>query len=285
MQATVKFPVRCKLAEGPVWYQDRLWWVDIQARQILNQKNATERPGRYNLPELVGFAVPARDGTWVVGLGTGIYRWDPSRDFLERMHDPEAADTTTRFNDGKCDPAGKLWAGTMCLSGPAERASLYRSNGRVCDRVLTGVTISNGLAWNALCGKMYFIDTPTRLIREYDWNPEDSSLTGGRVLYEFSGNSGSPDGMTIDRDGRLWVALWGGHGVSCINPQSGREEARIQLPVPNVTSCTFGGKDLDTLYITTASVGIPETDRDTYPDAGSIFSVKPGCRGLPPTLF
>jgi len=285
MQATVTFSVRCKLAEGPVWYQDRLWWVDIEGRKLFNQAEEDERPRLHNFPERIGFAVPTRDRMWMVGLASGVFRWDPGRDFLEEVHAPEAEDDTTRFNDGKCDPAGRLWAGTMCLSGPKERASLYRMNGRICDRILAGVTISNGLAWNAALGRMYYIDTPTQMVHEYDWNPEDSSITGDRILCEIPRSKGSPDGMTIDREGRLWIALWGGHGVICINAETGREEDRIEVPAPNVTSCTFGGKDLDTLYITTASLGIPEADRDRYPEAGSIFSVKPGCHGLPTNLF
>jgi len=285
MKATLRYRAGCKLGEGPVWFQDRLWWVDINSRHVLNQRDGEEHPSRFDLPELVGFAIPTRDAAWVVGLTSGIYRWIPEQAFLERMHGPEAEDETTRFNDGKCDPAGRLWAGTMCLSGAKERASLYRTDGRTCDRVLTGVTISNGLAWDANHRRMYYIDTPTHLIHRYDWNPQDSSITNGQVLCSIPEASGSPDGMTIDREGRLWVALWGGFGVCCINPETGREEARIEVPVPNVTSCTFGGRKLDTLFITTASSGGPEPGKPASPDAGSVFSANPGCQGFPPTLF
>lgn len=275
----------CTLGEGPLWHGGALWFVDIEERRIFRWCEGEDNLTGFSMPERVGFGVPAGDGTWLVGLQSGIHHWHPRNNGLECRYAPEADDAGTRFNDGKCDPAGRLWAGTMSRSGVPNAGSLYRYDASGGRRVLTGVTISNGLAWNAGRKTMYYIDTPTREIAAFDWDPATGDITSRRVAATVPGEAGSPDGMTIDTDGMLWVALWGGHAVVRIDPDSGKITGRIEVPAPNVTSCTFGSENLDTLYITTARAGLDDRVLKRWPESGNVFAACPGVRGLPVTQW
>lgn len=233
------------------------------------------------LPERIGFAVPAVDGTWRIGLQSGIYAFNPADGALEQLHNPEPDRPDNRFNDGKCDPQGRLWAGTMSTCGQKETGALYLFRNGACDRMVAPVTVSNGLAWDMSRNAFYYIDSPTRKVAVYDYNPESGDISNPRTLWSVPEGWGFPDGMTIDTDGNLWVAFYGGHGVACVDPQSGTVVGKVEVPAPNVTSCTFGGHDLDILYMTTARAGMDKEQLESYPLAGNVFAVRPGCRGLP----
>lgn len=280
MEAASCIPSACLLGEGPVWFENALWWVDIEQKRLHQGSPESGDIRTYEFPERIGFAVPAQQpGHWILGLQSGIWRWETATDSLTRLHAPEPADQGTRFNDGKVDPAGRVWGGTMTLRGQAGAGSLYRIDDCGCRQMLDGITISNGLDWDSDRGKMYYIDTPTREIATFRYDPQTGEIADRSVLARLPDHTGSPDGMCLDTEGGLWVALWGGHGVLQMDPESGAVLGRVEVPAPNVTSCTFGGKDLDTLYITTARAGLTPEQLERFPQAGNVFSIRPGRRG------
>lgn len=276
-------PVRAEHAEGPFWYGDRLGWVDIMAGRLwvagFDGTTLTE-PRSYDVGRPLGAAVPHGEGGWVLAAGTGFHRLDEDGTVTPLTGDLADPDLV-RMNDGKCDPAGRFWAGTMDYDESRPIASLYVYDGTV-RTVLDGVTISNGLTWSADRRTMYYIDTPTGRVDAFDHDPDTGQITRRRMFAEIEG--GHPDGMTIDDEGFLWVALWGGGAVRRIDP-SGRSAGTVRLPVTNVSSCAFGGAGGTTLFITTSRQGLSEAQRAAEPEAGRVFHVEPGAGGPPATCF
>jgi sugar lactone lactonase YvrE len=213
---------------------------------------------------------------------------DPASGATTPIENPEPDLPTTRFNDGKCDPLGRFWAGTMDMDEKGPLGSLYMLNHQhQLTRQWLGVTVSNGLAWD-MSGKQptfYYIDSPTRQVVAFDYEPDTGSLSNRRVAIAIPDGEGFPDGMTIDSEGALWIALWQGWGVVRYNPKTGERLGKIEIPVEKVTSCTFGGPDLNDLFITTASIGLAPDARAAQPDAGAVFRVKTDSTGLPTILF
>ena len=279
-------PCKCFLGEGPVWHEGAFWWVNIEGKTFHRREEGASDFETWAFAERIGFAVPASDGRWAIGLQSGIHLWSPDRDDPEMLFAPEENLPNNRFNDGKADPHGRLWAGTMSTKGEGPTGSLYRCDGSAhCRRILEKVTVSNGLAWNVAAGKMYYIDTPTREVAEFNYDNETGGITNRRVAVRIAEETGSPDGMTIDENGHLWIALWGGCAVIAVDPSSGETVARVNVPAPKVTSCTFGGANLDTLYITTARAGAEGEALERFPEAGNVFTVKPGTRGRAVDVF
>lgn len=273
-----------EIGEGPVWdaRSSRLVWIDILGRRIHltdTGSGATEEievplhVGAVALRAAGGFVAALQDGFWVVGDG-------PAR----RITTIPEAEPGLRFNDGKCDPDGRFWAGTMAYDEARGAAALYRlgSDGRAT-RVLDGVTISNGLAWSPDGNTMYYIDTPTQRIDAFSYVPSTGEIKERRTVIRIPPEVGAPDGMTIDAEGGLWVALWGGGSVR--RYLDGRLDQVIEMPVSRPTSCAFGGVDLDELYVTSASKGLSVEERRAQPLAGALFRVRPGVRGIQPSVF
>jgi len=235
----------------------------------------------------IGTVVPATDGTALVALEDGIYSYDFGSGELIFRSKPEDHTGSIRFNDGKCDPAGRLWAGSMGMGGNIRgRAFLYRfDHDFSAHTMLDSITISNGICWTADKKKMYYIDTPTMKVKEYDYEHESGEINFRRVAVEIPRGMGGPDGMTIDARGKLWVAHYGGSAVCCYDPASGELLKRINVAAPNVTSCAFGGEDLKTLYITTASQGMNQEARDKYPQAGGLFYIELDVKGVEASFF
>ena len=212
----------------------------------------------------------------VLGLERGFALVDGWREPVRRLRELWT-DPGVRMNEGGCDPHGAFYCGSMAYDVEAGAGSLYRldPDGTV-DVVVSGVTISNGLAWSPDGGTAYYVDTPTQRIDAFDYE-QGRGLSGRRAVVEVSSEDGSPDGLTIDSEGCLWVALWGGGAVRRYTPD-GRLDAVVPLPVSQVTACTFGGAGLDQLYITTSRDGLATGDQ---PEAGALFRLTPGVRGLP----
>jgi len=262
---------RAELAEGPFWSNGSLYWVDIRGRQLLKLRDRVAEVV-YDFPSQVGAVVPAREGGFVAALETGFYRLHANLEDLEYIADPEAGHHHNRFNDGKCDPFGCFYAGTMSLHGKQNAAGLYSLTAdREVQTILKPVTLSNGLAWNAEASLFYYIDTPTGEVAVFDYNRETGEIARRRVAVSIPEGDGHPDGMCIDSDDNLWVAHWGGKKVTCFDPASGERLAEIALPVDNVTSCAFGGENLNHLYITTAYAGLSAEEYETQADAGKLF--------------
>jgi sugar lactone lactonase YvrE len=279
---------RAQLAEGPCWDPNKkaLYWVDIEGRALHRYHPASQEHLTVLVEQRIGAAVP-REGTdeVVAALEDGFYLLHVHTGELIPLSLPEPQ-STTRFNDGKCDAAGRFWAGTMGYERHHSLGSLYclAVNGTV-RRVLSDVNLSNGLGWSPDGRSMYYIDSPTKQVAVYDFEPETGAMRNARVAVVIPEGEGVPDGMAVDEEGMLWVAQWGGSCVSRWNPHTGERLEKIILPAEQVTSCTFGGEGWTELYITTARIGLTERQLQAQPHAGGIFKVSLDIKGLPTQLF
>ena len=271
------------VGEGPVWDErtGTLVWVDILERRVHRWSRDDGRPlAPLETPQDVGAAVLRAGGGLVLALKDGFWLtdgWEAPRPWVTVGPD----DPQCRFNDGKVDPQGRFWAGTMEYDGADDRGKLYRldPDGTVTTHV-EGVRISNGLAWSADGRTMWFIDSFAWSVDAFDVDPATGSLSGRRTAITFEQDGSVPDGMCIDAEGRLWIAFFGGSSVRRYDPMTGECSVRIDLPAPNITSCAFGGPDLDELYITSSCRDHDATERARYPAAGGLFRIRPGVRGL-----
>ena len=197
---------------------------------------------------------------------------------------PRDHNSENRFNDGKCDPAGRFWAGTM--ETPTRKGALFRLDpDLLVHQILDGIACSNGLAWSLDRKTMYYIDTMTRRIDAFDYELMTGAISNRRAAVTVSEEHGLPDGMTMDVDGKLWVAHWDGWCVCRWDPTTGQLLQKIRFPVARPTSCAFGGAALDTLYVTSATTGLDTTALIKQPEAGGLFIFNPGVRGLPAISF
>lgn len=271
------------LGEGTLWdtAQQRLWWVDIYGKRLFCYDPVERSHVTYDVPQVAGTVVIRDDGLPLIAQGCDVSTFDPSTASLVKLADVEKHTTTHRLNDGKCDPRGRLWVGSIVEQGEPGSASLFcvTGDGRVVS-LFGGVTISNGLVWTDEGRRFYYIDTPTQQVWSYDCNLDTLELSNRRVVFEFPSHVGSPDGMTIDAEGQLWVALFGGRSVVRVDPQRGEVTGRIAVGAKNVTSCAFGGADLNTLFISTATLATSPSELEQYPDAGALFAVELPVRGL-----
>jgi sugar lactone lactonase YvrE len=276
--------LRAALGEGALWDAElaRLLWVDILGHRVfvLDPKTGTQES--YDVGEEVGTVVVTGDGNLLVALRHRIARLDPRTGALADLVAVEPERGDTRCNDGKCDPAGRLWVGTM-VEGPARGSgALYCLDPTLSlERRLGDITISNGIAWSLDGRRMYYIDTPRQRVEEFAFDVASGTLGAHRVVIEIPPELGAPDGMTIDAEGCLWIALWGGGAVLRVEPNAGRLLQKLPIPVTNVTSCAFGGPDLGDLYVTTARRG----PGDEEPLAGALLRHRASVRGVPATRF
>lgn len=285
MQAELIIAGNYELAEGPVWHANALHWVDIRTGNLHRWIPGSDaREYRHPGPPL-GHAVPAADGRWLVARGNTLARFDWATGRFEELHTVETSSTQNRFNDGKCDPCGRWCAGSMNMATEkAATAALYSYQGADdCRLLLDHLTISNGLGWSPDGRRFFHTDSWARRIDTYAYDLATGTISDGRILAHISEKDGMPDGLTVDSDGHLWVALWGGGAVLRLDGRTGHELTRLPLPVTQVTSCTFGGAALDELYITTATAGLSGPQLAAQPSAGGIFRVHPGVVGLPVT--
>jgi sugar lactone lactonase YvrE len=272
-----------ELGEGPVWdvRSERLVWVDILGRTVHSTEVRMGETESLAVPLDVGAVAPRSEGGFVAALQDGF--WIVGNGPARRIAAVPEARAGLRFNDGKCDTRGRFWAGTMAYDEATGAACLYRLDPGGVARVLVGVTISNGLAWSADASTMYYIDTPTHRIDAFAYDAASGEIADRHTVVEIPAKLGSPDGMTIDAQGGLWVALWGGSAVH--RYVDGRLDRVIPMPVSRPTSCAFGGPNLDELYVTSAWNGLSEAQRRAEPLAGGLFRLRPGVAGVQPDVF
>jgi sugar lactone lactonase YvrE len=280
---------RCELGEGPVWdvRTQSICWLDILNGHIHEYSTITRTHKFINVGQMIGSIAITSDGNFIAGLKEGLGFVDRQTGEVSLFHNPEHHLPKNRFNDGKCDPAGRFWAGTMSLTQEKNKGSLYmvEKDGVVTEKI-SPVSISNGLAWNMKREEFYFIDTPTREIIAFDFENKTGKISNPRVVIRFADDCGYPDGMTIDAEGKLWIAHWDGWQVSRWDPVSGKQLESIRLPVAKVTSCTFGGSGFGDLYITTAKRELKADELLAQPLAGALFVIKNcGHKGLPPVEY
>jgi sugar lactone lactonase YvrE len=276
-------------AEGPVWSPSwgGLRWVDMFAGDVLSmglddsglEGSASDDIGRRHVGAIAAALRPRRGGGAVIAVERGFVLEDAAGE-LHPLPDLWT-DPSLRMNEGSCDPDGRFYCGSMARDKGVGRGSMYRLDADGTTSLLFGgSTISNGLAWSPDGSIAYYIDTETRRVDMFDYT-KDSGLTARRTFVEITGTPGSPDGMTVDAQGYVWVALYGGSAVRRYRPD-GILDGVIELPVTNVTACTFAGAGLDDLVITTSREGVPE---GAQPEAGSLFHSRPGVTGLPAAEF
>lgn len=279
---------KSELGEGAIWNPKtgELVWINITG-EILNFYNPkTDNNKEMFTGQMIGTVVPTETGNFLVALQNGIYQFNPETGAKKRIVDPEEDLPDNRFNDGKCDPSGRLWAGTMSIKDVKEAGALYRLDAdSSIHKMVENVSISNGIVWSLNYTKMYYIDTPTQKVMGYDYDNATGEISNPKLAIEIPKEMGSPDGMTIDADGYLWIALWGGSAVGCWSPESGELVRVIEVPAKNVTSCAFGDDDLGTLYITTARESTSNDELKKFPFAGGVFKIRAGVKGVEAFFF
>ena len=288
MELEVVWNAGATLGEGPIWHDSKLHWVDIEEKRLHIYHPKADKNESFDLPERVGTVVPRESGGLVVALESGFALFDPATERLTRLPNPPRETMAGRFNDGKCDPQGRLWAGTMASKNGVATGSLYRLDPDFqCEIIQTEIGCSNGLAWSHDQSTFYYIDSFKNRIEAYDFDPETGSIDNLRIIADTPEGKNPPvyDGMTIDSEGRLWVARWTGNGIQCIDPNSGKVLEQVEVPVRKTTACAFGGDDLSDLYITCASVDETEVQLRDQPYAGALFRCRPGAKGVPAFAF
>ena len=282
LDAEIAFPAQCELAEGPVWDAARglLRWVDILPGRVHALDTVTGAQSSFEAGDPVGTFGLTRAGGLVLALVDRFALSGHDGGELRRLGDFTVDRSVLRFNDGKPDPWGNLWAGTMAWqenSGPP--CSLYRlsPDGEVTE-LFGGVGLSNGLDWSDDRKRFYYADSLSGGVDLFDTDPDTGALSGRRRFISVAG--GLPDGLTLDAEGCLWLAVWGSGELRRYAPD-GSLDTVVRLPVSQVTSAAFGGADLRTLYITTARENFTPADQREQPHAGDIFACTPGVTGLP----
>lgn len=277
------WPIGAELGEGPLWIgaERALLFVDIKGRRIHRLDEGSGDRRSWPAPEPIGFIAPIEDGGFICGLKSGLYRFDPgSGAFEPHLCGFEPAGLGNRLNDGFVDPAGRLWFGSMHDAEVASSGALYRLDaGPAVHRCDDGYRVTNGPATSPDGRVLYHVDTVGRTIWAFDLD-DHGGLSGKRVFTRIVRPDAYPDGLAVDVEGCVWVALFGGWGVERYD-SGGRLIGRIELPCANVTKPAFGGPELKTLYLTTAWVGLSPDARGEQPLAGGLFRVETDVAGLP----
>ncbi len=287
MKPELLLDARATLGEGPAWDAPSglLTWVDIYAGDLhlYAPDEATDTVLDVGGP--LGCAAPTRDRQLVLAHQGGIARLEFFDDLIP-LANPEAHLPGNRFNDGKCDPAGRFLVGSMDNAEVEASGSLYslHPDGSL-HTLLSGLRISNGLTWSPDHQTFYFIDTPTRMVTAYDYDLATGDIANPRTVVRVPEALGWPDGMTSDAQGKLWIALWGGAAVTRWDPATGALLETIHFPALNVSSCVFGGADLTDLYVTSARKGTDEAALAQYPFSGGLFRVRTKIEGMPTFAF
>jgi sugar lactone lactonase YvrE len=292
MNAELLLDAKATLGEGPAWdaKTQTLYWVDILEKRIYAGVELLAQ-----LDDLIGCLAPCKNGNLILGL-SGIVpegENESRASFVDFAPDSSQQtvlaalkeSATNRVNDGKCDPAGRFLAGTMDMNEKDPNGSFYSFDGKTTQTLFNGVTISNGLAWSPDHKTFYYIDTPTREVKAFDYDVSTGQIANPRSAIHFTESLGWPDGMTSDMDGNLWIAMWGGAQVTKWNPNSGKLLEQVSIPALQSSACVFGGKDRNELYVTSARKGMSEADLKKYPLSGGLFKVVTKVEGMPTFEF
>ncbi len=272
--------------EGAIWDEKnrKLYWVDNHLGFVHVYDPATNRDRSIDVGQPVGTVVPRESGGLMLAVRDGFMSLDERTGKTGLLAVPEGHNPENRFNDGKCDPAGRFWAGT--LETPTRKGHLFRlDKDLVVRRVLDNIRCSNGIVWGPDNKTMYYIDTPTMKIDAFDFDLRTGTISNRRAVVVVGGEHGQPDGMAIDIEGKLWVAHWDGWCVCRWDPATGNLIQKVRLPVSRPTSCAFAGQNLDTLYVTSASAELDAAALAKQPNAGGLFQFNPRVRGVPSFSF
>jgi len=279
-QAEIAFTCEADVGEGPIWNSEteELIWVDVTGGKLFFYNPKTNQQEIHSLDKHVGAIALTNSTQYLLAIRDGFATFDRASgnyDYLVKVLDREDA----RFNDGKVDPRGRFLAGTLKYQPSPGTASLYSLENNKFKTLLSNVGLSNGICWNQSGDQLFYIDSLAQSIQAFEYDLDSGDMGKARVLIEFSATQGTPDGMTIDAAGNLWVAMWAGGKVLNIS-QSGEIIGEIRVPVDQVTSVAFGGTDLSTLYITTARYLMSGQQLQEQPLAGSLFKANVDVSGL-----
>ena len=281
---------RATIGEGPVWddRSQRLLWVDVAAGLVHWLDPATGQRKSLEVGQPVGAVGLCADGGLVAAVRDGFALFAPGGGTMSRLLPVERSLAGNRMNDGKCDRRGRFWAGTMAIDHTPNAGTLYRlerTNGHdAVSAIFSGITVANGLDWCPDNRLMYYIDSPTQRIDVFDFDEESGTLANRRVFAEIAAADGLPDGMTVDAEGHVWVALFRGAKVRRYRPDA-RIDLEVHVPVTLVTSCAFGGPDARDLYITTARHRLTPAEAAEQTTAGGVFVCRPGPAGRLPFRY
>ncbi len=282
----VAVPGGAELGEGATWdpVTARLIWVDIYGRVIHFFDPATGEDAVVAVTGTPGVAIPRRGSGLVLAAGHGFSVLDPDGS-QHQIVELEQRDIDARMNDGNCDSAGRFWVGTTGIHEEEGAGALYRLDPDLSvTTVLDRVTCSNGIDWSPDERLMYYIDTGERRIDVFDFDLDSATIANRRPFAAVQDGEAYPDGLTVDAEGGVWVACWGGAQVRRFTPDGGLERT-IDLPTTNITSCAFGGPGLAELYITSAREGLTPEQLEAEPHAGALFVGTPGVTGRPQRPF
>lgn len=278
--AEVAIELDCDLGEGPFWDDSKqdLYFVDITNKQvkIFTPSSASIKTITFN--QEVSAAILDQKSQLIVAARDGIFAASQDGVLTDLLAPIDLEDTSIRSNDAKCDSTGRMWVGTMAFDFRPGVAALFSFDSGVLKKVLSGLTISNGLGWSADEGRMYFIDSPSSRVDLFDYDSKNGELSNRRPFITFDAPGVIPDGLTTDEVGGIWVALFGGGEVRRFD-SSGVLTHTVTIPVKQVTSCCFGGEDMSELFITTARYAMNAESLAKEPLAGSLFKVKTEFKG------
>jgi len=269
---------RSTWGEGPIWWDGRLIYVDIEGHKVISFDPKSGEEQVYDVGERVGTVVPRKDGGFVIAGDTGYHFLNAETGEVTAIHDPEPEKENNRFNDGKCSPDGRFFAGTISMVKKTGDAALYRLDQDQSLHVAhANITNGNGIVWTGDEKTCFFIDTPTMGVTRFDYDTATGELKNPSQAFSTKEViEASPDGMTIDSDGNLWIAFCHGACVICFS-QTGELLKRVDLPCLETTAVAFGGENLEDLYVTT---GVHKSEVEEH--AGRLFVIKGlGVRGVP----
>ncbi len=277
------------IGEGPIWHsqEESLYWVDfVEHHQILRFSLQTRRLEVFETGIPVMALGIRKAGGFIAATGKGLATWDPQRKVFETVCNPLAGRDGFRFNDAATDSRGRFWVGTLNEANPkGPDGELYclQADGS-CQVMDKNITVANGTGWSPDRKIMYFTDTFRYTVYAYDYDAAAGTIANRRTFVQTSPDAGLPDGLTVDSEGFVWSAFWGGWKVVRYNPE-GKVDREYRVPVPNPSSCAFGGKRLDELYITTAYLGLSQEEKDRSPQSGDLFCLKAGIVGMDEPRF
>ncbi len=282
MKSELLFDTKATLGEGPIWDSrtQTLYWIDILEKRIYCEGNMLVQ-----LDDLIGCIAPRKSGGLILANRVGLASLEIDSLKLTFLSAPKDEPSNNRFNDGKCDPRGRFLAGTMDLGETDPYGSLYSFDGKSITKLLSNVTISNGMAWSPDHKTFYYIDTPTHEVKAFDYDLDTGAIANPRVAIRIPAEFGWPDGMTSDTQGNLWIAMWGGAQITKWDPNTAQLLEQIPVPAKNVSSCVFGGTDRNELYITSARKGLDEATLKQYPLTGGVFRIHTKVEGMPTFEF
>lgn len=274
------------LGEGPVYKEDEnsLYWTDIKDKKIYKYNLISKEVKSYQFTKEIGSFAFTSENKILGTTNDGFEYLNLETKELKKVLNPEEHLENNRFNDGKCDALGRYFAGSMDNNEEDISGSLYSYDGTNIDKKEKDLFISNGLGWNKNSNKFYLTDSPKRVIYEYDYDLKTAKMSNKKIFAIINEKDGYPDGLCIDSEDCIWSAHWAGSKITRYKPD-GSIDKIIELPVPNVTSCCFGGKDYKTLFITSAQKGLSKEELDAAPLSGCTFILETNTVGLKSNVF